>query len=110
VWYSLNVIQTNVHHEYGIGAVVSEFRPTAPMPWGRIAFMMNTRRDRVLLTLQPRADEGTARGGPGQDRPGAKGTPNPPRKHRRRYHALLLLLLFSSLLLSSLQWSDTQSV
>ena len=44
-----DLIRTSIHHEYdspcGIGAVPSEVRLTAPMPWGEIVFMIITRRD-----------------------------------------------------------------
>ena len=44
-----NLIRTSIHHEYdfpwGIGAIPSEMKLTAPMPWGGNVFMMNTRRD-----------------------------------------------------------------
>jgi hypothetical protein len=40
-----------MHHEYdspwGIGAIDSETRLTAPMPWGEIVFMMNTDLDEI---------------------------------------------------------------
>ena len=43
------LIRTSLHHEHdsasGIGAIPSEMRLTAPMLWGRIVFMMNSRRD-----------------------------------------------------------------
>ena len=46
---SLDRLRTSIHHEYdsplGIGAIPSEMRLTAPMPWGGIVFMMNTRRE-----------------------------------------------------------------
>ena len=46
-----NRIRTSIHHVYdsqeGIGAIPLEMRRTAPMPWGGIIFMMNTRRDEI---------------------------------------------------------------
>ena len=46
-----NFIRTSMHHEYdspwGIGAIDSETRLTAPMPWGEIVFMMNTDLDEI---------------------------------------------------------------
>ena len=49
------LIRTSIHCEYdfqwGIGALHSEIRLTAPMPWAEIVFMMNTYRDELLLLL-----------------------------------------------------------
>jgi hypothetical protein len=43
------LIRTSIPEEYdfplGIGAFPSETRLTAPMPWGGIVFLRNTRRD-----------------------------------------------------------------
>ena len=46
-----DLIPASIHYEYdaplGIGAFPSEIRLRAPMPWGEIVFMMNTRRDYI---------------------------------------------------------------
>ena len=58
-----NLLWPSIHHEYDfpweIGAIPSEMGLTAPMPWGGIVLVMNTRRDYTLnleLTLNVKPD------------------------------------------------------
>ena len=61
-WHTLT--RTSIHHKHdspwGLGAIPSEMRLTASMPWGGIVFMMNARRneifDRGFMTTCPRTN------------------------------------------------------